>query len=219
MLHIYRIHTFIYIIYTFIHAYHYVVIHTGLLTDRSRWTPPGDFPPPVISPGSCYVSWGYCMVSIKVSVVIRPLESTDGSLAWRNLISSCVLGGIEGQREIAGGKLPGGNHPGGNHRGVHLDPLQTIRPPYGYHACDMCSSWPWPLSLVLWLFRRTSHSLFVVVGLSGWEERLPDVRGSIPTVAWRPLLADRPQRNDGQRRTSPGRILDPGHGRSAHSSV
>jgi len=33
------------------------------------------------------------------------MESTDGSLAWRNLISSFVLAGFQGQREITGVKL------------------------------------------------------------------------------------------------------------------
>jgi len=67
----------------------------------------------------------------------RCLESTDGSLAWRKLISSSVLGGSQGQREITGGnireeisegdhrgKLPGssqGEITGGN----YLDPVQT----------------------------------------------------------------------------------------------
>ena len=44
------------------------------------WFPPGDLPrsfplgklPPVISPGSCYVSWGSCRVSIRVRP--RPLH-------------------------------------------------------------------------------------------------------------------------------------------------
>jgi len=41
-------------------------------TTRSRWTPPGDLP------GSCYVSWGSCRVSIRVSVVIRPWSQPTG---------------------------------------------------------------------------------------------------------------------------------------------
>jgi len=64
------------------------------LSSRSRWTapviPPVDllrsFPlgnfPPVISPGSRYVSWGSCRVSIRVSVVIRPWSQSTGRWLW-----------------------------------------------------------------------------------------------------------------------------------------
>ena len=96
-----------------------------------RWFPrgdsPGDLPrsfpsgnfPRWFPPGSCYVSWGSCRVSIRASVVIRPWSQPTGhSLAWRNLISSSVLGGFQGQGEITEGKLPGESS-WGDHRGIN----------------------------------------------------------------------------------------------------
>src|SRR6218665_3143420 len=50
------------------------------------------------------------------------MESTYGSLAWRNLISSSVLEGFRGQGEITEGNYRG-NHRGEITGGVHLDPF------------------------------------------------------------------------------------------------
>src|SRR6218665_2878082 len=64
------------------------------------------------------------------------MESTDGSLAWRNLISSSVLGGFQGQGEITGGKLPGGKlrgrSPGSSPRPLNSAPLLYLH----HHHCQ-----------------------------------------------------------------------------------
>src|SRR6218665_2434393 len=73
------------------------------------------------------------------------MESTDGSLAWRNLTSSSVLEGFQGQgrsqREITG-ESPGGNHRGSSPRPV----LLTLS---SYNCPATCSLRPRPHDFTL----------------------------------------------------------------------
>jgi len=64
------------------------------------------------------------------------MESTDGSLAWRNLISSSVLGGFQDEGVITGGKAPGkitGGKLSGESRGNHRG--SSPRPDFSSPKC------------------------------------------------------------------------------------